>query len=53
MRIGIVGGLTIGLTALAVHLHVGIPGSDETQIANLARGNANAATFWTTTAYFC
>jgi hypothetical protein len=32
-----VGGLTIGLTALAVHLNVGIPGPDETQIANLAR----------------
>jgi amino acid transporter len=33
----IVGGLTMGLTALAVHLHVGIPGSDDTQIANLAK----------------
>jgi hypothetical protein len=33
----IVGGLTMGLTVLAVHLHVGIPQHDETQIANLAR----------------
>jgi hypothetical protein len=33
----IVGGLTLGLTALAVHLHVGIPGSDDTQIADLAK----------------
>ena len=36
LTIGIVGGLTIGLTALAVHLHVGIPRSDSTQIADLA-----------------
>lgn len=33
----IVGTLTMGLTVLAVHLHVGIPGADQTQIANLAR----------------
>src|SRR5581483_7612131 len=33
----IVGALTLGLTALAVHLDVGIPGADETQIANVAR----------------
>src|SRR5437899_2377380 len=37
LTIGIVGVLTIGLTALAVHLHVGIPRSDSTQIADLAR----------------
>jgi hypothetical protein len=37
LTIVIVGALTMGLTALAVHLHVGIPGDDETQIANLAR----------------
>jgi hypothetical protein len=36
LTIGIVGGLTLGLTALAVHLHVGIPRSDSTQIADLA-----------------
>jgi amino acid transporter len=40
LTIVIVGGLTIGLTALAVHLNVGIPGSDETQIANLGRASA-------------
>jgi hypothetical protein len=34
----IVGVLTMGLTALAVHLHVGIPPHDQTQIAELARG---------------
>jgi len=37
LTIVIVGGLTMGLTALAVHLHVGIPGHDETQIAEIAR----------------
>jgi hypothetical protein len=34
--VAIVGVLTLALTALAVHLHVGIPGPDETQIGNLA-----------------
>ena len=33
----IVGGLTLGITALAVHLHVGIPPADQTQIAEVAR----------------
>jgi hypothetical protein len=37
LTILIVGGLTLGLTALAVHLNVGIPGSDSTQIADLAK----------------
>jgi hypothetical protein len=37
LTILIVGGLTMGLTALAVHLNVGIPGADDTQIADLAR----------------
>jgi hypothetical protein len=37
LTILIVGGLTLGLTALAVHLNVGIPGSDDTQIGNLAK----------------
>jgi hypothetical protein len=36
----IVAGLTIGITALAVRLHVGIPGPNSTQIADVA----NAAT---------
>ena len=39
LTILIVGGLTLGLTALAVHLHVGIPGSDDTQIADLAEAS--------------
>jgi Mn2+/Fe2+ NRAMP family transporter len=37
LTIFIVGGLTLGLTALAVHLHVGIPPQDQTQISELAR----------------
>lgn len=36
LTVVIVGALTMALTALAVHLHVGIPGTDETQIGNLA-----------------
>jgi Amino acid permease len=36
LTIGIVGALTLGLTALAVHLHVGIPHANGTQIADLA-----------------
>jgi hypothetical protein len=34
--VGIVAVLTLGLTVLAVHLHVGIPSADNTQIGNLA-----------------
>ena len=37
LTILIVGSLTLGLTALAVHLNVGVPGSDDTQIADLAK----------------
>jgi hypothetical protein len=37
LTIFIVGGLTLGLTALAVHLRVGIPPHDQTQISELAR----------------
>ena len=40
LTIFIVGGLTMGLTALAVHLHVGIPPHDQTQISELARSAA-------------
>lgn len=32
----IVGGLTLALTALSVHLRIGIPGADSTQIADIA-----------------
>jgi amino acid permease-like protein len=37
LTIAIVGALTLSLTALAVHLHVGIPRPDSTQIADLAQ----------------
>jgi amino acid transporter len=37
LTIVIVSGLTLALTALAVRLHVGVPGADETEIANVAR----------------
>ncbi len=37
LTIVIVGGLTMALTVLAVRLRVGIPQSDETQIADVAR----------------
>lgn len=40
LTFGIVAVLTIGLTALAVRLHVGIPGPDSTQIADVARAAA-------------
>jgi hypothetical protein len=40
LTIVIVGALTMALTALAVHLHVGIPGAEETQIGNLAEAAA-------------
>src|SRR5207248_1034344 len=36
LTIAIVGALTLGLTALAVHLHVGVPRHDSTEIADLA-----------------
>lgn len=36
----IVGGLTLALTALAVRLHIGLPGADSTQIADIAHAAA-------------
>ncbi|WP_371494981.1 amino acid permease [Kitasatospora sp. NBC_00374] len=36
----IVGGLTLALTALAVDLHIGLPGADSTQIAEIAHAAA-------------
>ncbi|MFF7794553.1 amino acid permease [Streptomyces sp. NPDC007991] len=36
----IVGGLTLALTGLAVRLHIGIPGTDSTQIADIAHAAA-------------
>ena len=44
LTIGIVGTLTMGLTALAVHLHVGVPKADSTQIADLA--HTAAGNWW-------
>ncbi|WP_371658323.1 amino acid permease [Streptomyces sp. NBC_00280] len=38
----IVGGLTLALTALSVCLHIGIPGEDSTQIADIARAAAGS-----------
>ena len=40
LTFGIVAALTVGLTALAVRIHVGIPGPDSTQIADVARAAA-------------
>lgn len=37
LTVGIIGTVTLGLTAHAVHLGVGVPGADSTQIADLAR----------------
>lgn len=37
LTLGIVGTLTLGLTAEAVHLRIGVPNPDSTQIAELAR----------------
>ena len=40
LTVAVVGSLTLGITALAVHLHVGIPRHDSTQIADVARAAA-------------
>jgi hypothetical protein len=49
LTVGIVGVVTLLLTGLAVHLNVGIPGGDSTQIADIARaatgGGARFALF--------
>jgi hypothetical protein len=45
LTLGIVGGLTLGITALAVRLGIGIPAHDSTQIADLARAVAPAPLF--------
>ena len=42
LTIVIVGGLTMGLTVLAVRLRVGIPAADQTQISNLAKAAAGS-----------
>jgi hypothetical protein len=46
LTIGIVGALTMGLTALAVHLHVGVPKGDSTQIADLAHTAAGGGALY-------
>lgn len=42
LTLGIVGCLTLGLTALAVRLHVGIPATDSTLVADVARKTGNS-----------
>jgi amino acid transporter len=37
LTLGVVGTLTLGLTAIAVRLHIGIPPHDSTQIADIAK----------------
>jgi hypothetical protein len=41
LTLGIVGTLTLGLTALAVHLRIGVPAANSTQIGNLARASTS------------
>jgi hypothetical protein len=45
LTLGIVGTLTLGLTALAVHLHIGIPPADSTQIADIAHASVGPHLF--------
>jgi amino acid transporter len=45
LTLGIVGGLTLGLTALAVRLSIGVPPANSTQIAELARASGSTWVF--------
>jgi hypothetical protein len=45
LTLGIVGTITLGLTAEAVHLRIGIPAANSTQIADLASRAANPAVY--------
>lgn len=45
LALGIVGTITLGLTAEAVHLNIGVPHADSTQIAELARTVTPAPVF--------
>lgn len=45
LTLGIVGVLTIGLAAAAVHLGIGVPGEDTTLVAELARAAGSHAVF--------
>ncbi len=45
LTLGIVGALTLGLTAAAVRLKVGIPAKNDTQIGNLAKASVSHGLF--------
>lgn len=45
LTLAVVGTLTIGLTAIAIKLHIGIPGQDSTQIADVARASVGNRLF--------
>jgi hypothetical protein len=45
LTLGIVGTITLGLTAEAVHLRIGIPGANSTQIADLAARAASPTVY--------
>ena len=45
LTLGIVGTLTLGLTAAAVRLRIGIPAANDTQIGNLARASVSHGLF--------
>lgn len=45
LTLGIVGTLTLGLTAIAVHLQIGIPEHDSTQIADVAKASVGSHLF--------
>lgn len=45
LTLGIVGTITLGLTAAAVHLNVGMPHADSTQMADLARVASSGPVF--------
>jgi amino acid transporter len=47
LTLAIVGSLTLGLTALAVHLNVGIPRPDQTQIAEVAKSSVGTHLYTT------
>ena len=45
LTLGVVGALTLGITGLAVHLGIGIPNTNSTQIADLGRASAPTPLF--------
>lgn len=46
LTLAIVAALTIGLTAVAVRLHIGIPGRDSTQIADIASASVGRVPYF-------